>query len=367
MPQASARREPCGRVPRRAGGASHPREHPPVLEAEQRGWVKGRDECWKGDDEHRCVEDEYTRRIAELQARYRLVPAIGPVAFACDGDPANEVVVTFFRTDPPTLIAEHGDSVSLMYLQPSGSGSRYQGRNETFWEHGGEATVTRGYGASEIRCTKKLDPSEWIDMAGEDLTVARVPWSKLGPLMSRIGTAFALLMVAGLAVVACSRFDVRSVHDPSANFRDLRTYAWLPPEEAAPADQRVQDRYLDRRLRSAVDTELRSKGYSPVGPGQQPDFLLNYRFSTSPASSLQADPDLRFGGAAWMAWPDASAVYSQSYDEGTLYIAVIDPRSKRRIWVGAAEARLVPTMSLDRKAKRVDAAAHSILADFPPR
>jgi hypothetical protein len=184
-----------------------------------------------------------------------------------------------------------------------------------------------------------------------------------------IGTraAFALLMFAGLVATGCSRFSVRSVHDPAANFRDLRTYAWLPPEDAAPADQRVQDRYLDRRLRRAVDTELLSKSYSPVDPAQRPDFLLNYRFSTTPASSLQADPDLRFGGAAWAAWPDASAVYSQSYDEGTLYIAVIDPRTKRRIWVGAAEARLVPTMSLDRKAKRVDAAVDSILADFPPR
>ena len=67
-----------------------------------------------------------------------------------------------------------------------------------------------------------------------------------------------------------------------------------------------------------------------------------------------------------MAWPDASAVYSQSYDVGTLYIAVIDPRSKRMVWVGAAETRLVPTMSLDRKAKRVDAAVHAILARFPP-
>jgi hypothetical protein len=36
------------------------------------------------------------------------------------------------------------------------------------------------------------------------------------------------------------------------------------------------------------------------------------------------------------------------------------------VWIGAAQARLVPTMSLDRKAKRVDAAVHSILAKFPP-
>ena len=107
-------------------------EHPPLLRAEQRGWIKGRDDCWKSDDRRACVEGEYQRRIAELQARYRLVPSIGPVTFACDGDPRNEVVVTFFRTDPSTMIAERGDSVSLMYVQPSGSGARYQGRNESF-------------------------------------------------------------------------------------------------------------------------------------------------------------------------------------------------------------------------------------------
>jgi uncharacterized protein len=109
-----------------------------------KGWIKGRNECWKASDWRECVKNEYEHRIVELQAWYRLVPTNGPVSFICDGNPANEVVVTFFRTEPQTLIAEHGDSVSLMYLQPSGSGSKYQGRNETFWEHQGEATITLG-------------------------------------------------------------------------------------------------------------------------------------------------------------------------------------------------------------------------------
>lgn len=130
-------------------------EHPPVLRAEQRGWIKGRDECWKADDLRACVDDAYVRRIAELQARYRLLPGEGPFAFACDGNPAKEVVVTFFPTEPPTLIAEYGDSVSLMYLQPSASGSRYQGRNESFWEHQGKATVTWGYESPGMDCVKR--------------------------------------------------------------------------------------------------------------------------------------------------------------------------------------------------------------------
>ena len=129
-------------------------EHPSVLKAEQRGWTKGRNECWKSDDKRGCVQDAYQRRIAELQARYRLLPGSGPNRFICDGNPANEVIATFFRTDPPTLIAERGDSVSLMYLQPSGSGAKYQGRNENFWEHQGEALITWGHGAKQMRCKK---------------------------------------------------------------------------------------------------------------------------------------------------------------------------------------------------------------------
>lgn len=130
-------------------------EHPPVLKAEQRGWIKSRNDCWKSADRRQCVEESYRRRIAELQARYRLVSANGPFWYICDGDPRNEVVVTFFKTDPPTLEAERGDQVSLMYLAPSASGARYQGRNESFWEHQGEATIVWGYGSPKMRCSKR--------------------------------------------------------------------------------------------------------------------------------------------------------------------------------------------------------------------
>ena len=129
-------------------------QHPPVLKAEQRGWIKGRNDCWKSDNQRQCVLDAYQHRIAELQARYRLIPGNGPVRFFCDGNPANEVIATFFPTTPPTLVAERGDSVALMYRQRSGSGAKYQGRNETFWEHHGEALITWGYGTPAMHCRK---------------------------------------------------------------------------------------------------------------------------------------------------------------------------------------------------------------------
>ncbi|MBP8134332.1 MAG: MliC family protein, partial [Zoogloea sp.] len=68
---------------------------------------------------------------------------------------ANELVVTHFRTDPPSLIAERGDETSLMRQVPTGSGTRYEGRNESFWEHQGEATVVWGWQATPMHCVRK--------------------------------------------------------------------------------------------------------------------------------------------------------------------------------------------------------------------
>lgn len=127
-------------------------EHPPTLRAEQRGWVKGRNDCWKATDRKDCVVAAYQSRTVELQARYRLVPASPPVRYVCNGNPADEVTATYFQTDPPSLLAERGDQTSLMVQAPSASGARYVGRNEWLWEHQGEATIVWGYQAPEMRC-----------------------------------------------------------------------------------------------------------------------------------------------------------------------------------------------------------------------
>ncbi|MGB2691860.1 MAG: MliC family protein [Thermodesulfobacteriota bacterium] len=130
-------------------------EKPPVLKAEQRGWIKGRNDCWKSEDVKECIKLNYTLRIAELEARYALVDSKGPFFYACDGNPSNEVVMTFYETDPQTLVAEYGDSTSLMYIEPSGSGSKYQGRNESAWIKGNEARVKWGFDSQTMNCKQK--------------------------------------------------------------------------------------------------------------------------------------------------------------------------------------------------------------------
>ena len=149
----------------KAARAKAANEVPPVLVAEQRGWIKGRDECWKAKDGtyltatwqarnvRECVEGNYRIRISELQAKYRLVPPKGPVLFACENNPANELVATFFETDPPTARLERGDQTVTAWLVPAASGSKYEGRNVEFRTKGPDAGVT--WLGAELKCRSK--------------------------------------------------------------------------------------------------------------------------------------------------------------------------------------------------------------------
>lgn len=127
-------------------------EKPPMLKAEQRGWVKGKAECWKEEDKKGCASTLYIQRIAELQARYELVPISKKLLLSCDNNPANEISVRYYPTTPATLIADYGDQVSLMYQQADQS---YVGRNEKLSEQNGIFTVQWGYEAPLISCKPK--------------------------------------------------------------------------------------------------------------------------------------------------------------------------------------------------------------------
>ncbi len=89
-----------------------------------------------------CVEGQYQLRISELQARYRLVPMKGPVFYACENNPANEVVVNYFETAPSTAHVERGDRSVIAWLVPAASGSKYEGQNLELWTKGDEARMT---------------------------------------------------------------------------------------------------------------------------------------------------------------------------------------------------------------------------------
>lgn len=119
------------------------------FKAYQRGWIKGRDECWKADNELDCIKSEYEYRIAEITAKYGLIEGQKPVFYMCNDNPADEIVATYFPTTPPSARLERGDSTEIVVEGPTGSGARYQGNfGIVFWIKGDEAMVEWPQGTS---------------------------------------------------------------------------------------------------------------------------------------------------------------------------------------------------------------------------
>jgi len=110
--------------------------------AYQRGWIKGRNDCWKESDPRACTEASNRTRIVELQIKSGQLMAPTPVGFACTGGEDKPFLVAFCtQTEPPSAVITYGNDQVIAFAAPSGSGAKHKAANVEFWEHQGEASV----------------------------------------------------------------------------------------------------------------------------------------------------------------------------------------------------------------------------------
>jgi uncharacterized protein len=134
-----------------------------TLVAMQRGWVKGRDDCWKADDLRTCVLDQYVIRIAELRQGYADARSddaagisLGPFVAECPGLDA-VLGVVFVNSDPGAVYLAWRDRVAVLPQGPSGSGARYAATladgDYLFWNKGDEAQFEAPGVDGTLECT----------------------------------------------------------------------------------------------------------------------------------------------------------------------------------------------------------------------
>lgn len=138
------------------------------LRGEQRGWVKARNECWKANGQQTwitatwtvdtvkgCIDAQYRIRTSELQSVWRLMLP-KTVFYACQNNPANEVVANFFETDPATIRLEHGDRTVTMWLVGAANEGLYEGQNVSLVHNNDEVKVnwlnTANGKTDELQC-----------------------------------------------------------------------------------------------------------------------------------------------------------------------------------------------------------------------
>ena len=163
--------------------------------------------------------------------------------------------------------------------------------------------------------------------------------------MKLINYLVLVLMLCG--VTSCSTPEVKSGKRQTIDFSALKTFNWLAPSDASnevgtgPASER--ERQLDRQIRTAVENELKAKGFRKEETN--PDFLVNYQIG------WKVESRRRFHGWSYI-------------DEDALVLRFRDPRRQRIFWQGS-----VPFVVKEDKIpspEEIDAAVKTILKNIPP-
>jgi hypothetical protein len=174
-------------------------------------------------------------------------------------------------------------------------------------------------------------------------------------------SAYGILLV--VSVVGCTSPKVGYDYDRSANFSRYHTYAWVSGGQKATGDRRLDSSLVDARIRSAIDKELRAKGYQASSNGGS-DFLVVYHAGVKDLMK-GASTQNYIGDRAHGTFTTISDI--QPYHEGTLTIDIVDAESHQLIWQASAKADVDQSLGPAERDARVTNIVHAMLSHFPPQ
>lgn len=184
------------------------------------------------------------------------------------------------------------------------------------------------------------------------------PGHRLCRTISTMTLSRAICIFLFLAVAAgCSPiYGVSYDYDRNVDFGRLLTYDWLPvPEKAEISGIDV------KRIQRSVDAGLAAKGLK-LSSGS-PDFSIAEHLVKKDKVNVTSW-GYEYGpyGRYWR--PDGVSVYQ--YEEGTIILDFVDPRSKSLIWRGTAKSAFDDATTPEKRDRLIQEAVEKILEKFPP-
>jgi hypothetical protein len=120
---------------------------------------------------------------------------------------------------------------------------------------------------------------------------------------------------------------------------------------------------VDGRIRTAIERELRQKGYLPSSQASS-DFLVAYHAGMKDMLK-GASTQNYIGDRAHGTFTTISDV--QPYHEGTLTIDIMDGESHQLVWQASAKAEMDQSLGPEQRDARVHTVVRAMLLHFPPQ
>ena len=170
-------------------------------------------------------------------------------------------------------------------------------------------------------------------------------------------------MLLSAFALGCVSPKIGYDYDRGADFGRYHTYAWVDGAQTATGDRRVQSSLVDARIRTAIDAQLRAKGYTVSASGH-PEFLVAYRVGMKDMIK-GASTQHYIGDRVHGTYTTTSDI--QPYHEGTLLIDIVDAGSQTLVWQASAQAEVDQSLGPKERDERIGTIVRAMLAHFPPQ
>jgi hypothetical protein len=171
-----------------------------------------------------------------------------------------------------------------------------------------------------------------------------------------------LLIAFATILTSCNSIRVSSDYNEEINFTEFKTYAF-----SKSGIDKVEINDIDKkRILRAIDVELYNKGYRKSSI--EPDFLIN--FFTKTNKKIDYYPSNNYYGYAvpyggMGRYASSWYLNSFSYNEGVLFIDIIDRNKNELVWQGIGKGYIYNDKP-DNKNEKIKDMVNKILLQFPP-
>ncbi len=166
-----------------------------------------------------------------------------------------------------------------------------------------------------------------------------------------------LSLIIIITLSSCSSVMVNADYDKKVSFANYKSYAYL---KSGIDKAEISD--LDKkRILNAIDEVMPTKGFSK---SDTPDVLI----SIFTKERERVDVHQNFGwGWGWGWNPYWGMGFNSVYTtpEGTLFIDIIDAKTKELVWQGEGSGYL--TKNIEKKEARIKEFVSKILEQYPPK
>ncbi len=172
-------------------------------------------------------------------------------------------------------------------------------------------------------------------------------------------------MLMLLFLSSCSSVQVLSDYDKEANFTEYKSYAFYKT-----GIDKVQISDLDKkRILRAIEAEMSNRGFVK---SENPDLLVSIFTKEKEQVDIYNN---YWGGYGYYGWGWSpyywgpgygGRAYASTRTEGSLYIDLIDAKSKELVWQGKGVGNLGNINNIEKKEQRIREFVSEILMQYPP-